>query len=41
MTDEENRTPLHYATAYCHPVIISMLVRAGANLEATDSKVPP
>jgi ankyrin repeat protein len=39
MTDAESRTPLHYATAHRHPIIISTLVEAGANLEATDSKV--
>ncbi len=33
-SDEENRTPLHYAVAYNHAEIVDELVANGANLEA-------
>lgn len=37
--DNEARTPLHYAAGYNHAEIAVMLLEAGANLEARDSKV--
>jgi ankyrin repeat protein len=37
--DNEARTPLHYAAGYNHAEIAIMLLEAGANLEARDSKV--
>ena len=33
-SDEEGRTPLHYAVAYNHAEIVDELVSSGANLEA-------
>ena len=33
-SDEEGRTPLHYAVAYNHAEIVDELVASGANLEA-------
>jgi hypothetical protein len=37
--DSEARTPLHYAAGYNHAEIAMMLLEAGANLEARDTKV--
>jgi ankyrin repeat protein len=37
--DNEARTPLHYAAGYNHAEIAMMLLEAGANLEARDTKV--
>jgi ankyrin repeat protein len=39
--DNEARTPLHYAAGYNHAEIAMMLLEAGANLEARDTKVRP
>lgn len=33
-SDEERRTPLHYAVAYNHAGIVEELITNGANLEA-------
>ncbi len=33
-SDEEDRTPLHYAVAYNHAEIVDELIANGANLEA-------
>lgn len=37
-SDEEGRTPLHYACAYDHVEVLEELMKGGADVEKTDSK---